>query len=87
MTLIIILMVIFVVYRCLSTKIVQTKQTRLVRAFFTKVSTVASNYEKKRGNCQGTVNFKGSNMLYFLPLCAVSQGLSVPYQFLGYRNE
>ena len=38
--LIIILVIIFVVYRCLSTKIVQTKQTQLVRAFFTKVSTV-----------------------------------------------
>ena len=35
-TLIIILVIIFVVYRCLSTKIVQTKQTQLVRAFFTK---------------------------------------------------
>ena len=37
--------------------------------------------------CQGTFNFKGSNMLHFLPLCAVSQGLSVPYQFLEYRKE
>ena len=36
--------------------------------------------------CQGTFNFKGSNMLHF-PLCAISQGLSVPYQFLEYRNE
>ena len=25
--------------------------------------------------CQGTFNFKGSNMLHFLSLCAVSQGL------------
>ena len=33
------------------------------------------------------VNFKGSNMLHFLPLCAVSQGLSVPYQFLENRNK
>ena len=33
------------------------------------------------------VNFKGSNMLHFLPLCAIFQGLSVPYQFLEYRNE
>ena len=48
--LIIILVVIFVVYQCLSTKIVQTKQTQLVRAFFTKVSTVTPNYEKiKKG--------------------------------------
>ena len=82
-TLIIILVIIFVVYRCLSTKIVETKQTQLVRAFFTKVSTITPNYEqnKKRGNCQGTFNFKGSNMLYFLPLCAISQrlcSLSVP---------
>ena len=41
----------------------------------------------KRGSCQGTFNFKGSNMLHFLPLCAISQGLFVPYQFLEYRNE
>ena len=34
--LIIILVIIFVIYRCLSTKIVQTKQTQLVRAFFHK---------------------------------------------------
>ena len=61
--LIIILVIIFVVYQCLSTKIVQTKQTQLVRAFFTKVSTVTANYEKlKRGNYQGTFNFKGSNV-------------------------
>ena len=86
--LIIVLVIIFVVYRCLSTKIVQTKQTQLVRAFFTKVSTVTPNYEKiKRGNCQGTFNFKGSSMLYFLPLCAIFQGFSVPYQFLEYRNK
>ena len=35
-TLVIILVIIFVIYRCLSTKIVQTKQTQFVRAFFTK---------------------------------------------------
>ena len=35
--------------------------------------------------CQGTFNFKGSNM--FSSLCAISQGLSVPYQFLENRNE
>ena len=35
-TLIIILVIIIVTYRCLSTNIVQTKQTQLVRAFFTK---------------------------------------------------
>ena len=34
--LIIILVIIFVFYHCLSTKIVQTKQTQLGRAFFTK---------------------------------------------------
>ena len=33
-------------------------------------------------HCQGTVNFKESNMLHFFPLCAISQGFSVPYQFL-----
>ena len=47
-TLIIILVILFVTYRCLSTKIVQTKQTQLVRAFFTKVSTVTPNYEKNK---------------------------------------
>ena len=48
--LIIVLVIIFVVYRCLSTKIVQTKQTHLLRVFFTQVSTVISNYEKvKKG--------------------------------------
>ena len=26
-------------------------------------------------------------MLHFLPLCAIFQGLSVPYQFLEYRNQ
>ena len=45
-TLITILVIIFVIYRCFSTKIVQTKQLRLVRAFFTKVSRVIPNYEK-----------------------------------------
>ena len=54
--LIIILVIIFVVYRCLSTKIVQTKQTQLVRAFFTKLSTVTPNYEKnKKGEFSGDV--------------------------------
>ena len=46
--LIIILVIIFVVYRCLSTKIVQTKQT--------KVSTVTPNYEKiKKGELSGDI--------------------------------
>ena len=44
--LIFILVIIFIVHQCLSTKIVQTKQTQLVRAFLTKVSTVTPNYEK-----------------------------------------
>ena len=81
MMLIIILVIIFVVYWCLSTKIVQTKQTQLVRAFFTKVSTVTPNYEKiKRGNCQGTFNFKGSSMFSSF-VCHFSRtlcSLSVP---------
>ena len=48
--LIVVLMVICVLYRWLSTKIVQTKQTHLVRTFFTEVSTVTPNYEKiKKG--------------------------------------
>ena len=54
--LIIILVIIFLIYQCLSTKIVQTKQTQLVRAFFTKVSTVTPNYEKnKKGEFSGDV--------------------------------
>ena len=35
--LIIVLVIIFVVNQCLSTKIVQTKQTQLIRAFFYKI--------------------------------------------------
>ena len=51
-----VLVIIFVVYRCLSTKIVQTKQTQLVRAFSTKVSTVIPNDEKiKKGELSGDV--------------------------------
>ena len=46
-TLIVVLVIIFVVYRCLSTKIVQTKQTQLVRAFFTKII--------KKGDFSGNV--------------------------------
>ena len=54
--LIIILVIIFVVYQCLSTKIVQTKQTHLLRAFFTQVSTVIPNYEKvKKGEVSGDI--------------------------------
>ena len=54
--LIIILVIIFVIFPCLSTKIVQTKQTQLVRAFFTKVSTVITNYEKiKKSKLSGDV--------------------------------
>ena len=52
----IVILVIIVTYQCLSTKIVQTKQTHLVRAFFTKVSTVISNHEKiKKGELSGDV--------------------------------
>lgn len=33
--------------------------------------------------CQGTFNFTESSKLhFFFPLCAISQGFSVPYQFL-----
>ena len=42
----IVILVIIVTYQCLSTKIVQTKQTHLLRAFFTQVPTVIPNYEK-----------------------------------------
>ena len=72
--LMIILVIIFVVYWCFSTKIVQAKHTQLVRAFFTKSIYSHPQLKKlQRGDCQGTFNFKGSNMLHFLPLCAVSQ--------------
>ena len=55
-TLIIILGIIIVTYQCLSTKIVQTKQTHLLRAFFTQVSTVIPNYEKvKKGEVSGDI--------------------------------
>ena len=55
-TLIIILVIIIVTYRCLSTKIVQTKQTQLVRAVFTKVSRVTPSYEKiKKGELSGDI--------------------------------
>ena len=54
--LIIILGIIIVTYQCLSTKIVQTKQTHLLRAFFTQVSTVIPNYEKvKKGEVSGDI--------------------------------
>ena len=54
--LIIILVIITITYRCLSTKIVETKQTHLLRAFFTKVSTVFPNYEKvKKGELSGDI--------------------------------
>ena len=36
-TLAIVLVIIFVVYHCLSTKVVKTKQTHLVRTFFTNI--------------------------------------------------
>ena len=80
-TLVIVLMMItFLVYQCLSTKIVQTKQTQLVRAFFTKLSTVTPIVEKKRGGIvRGIV--KGSNMSLFSFLCHFSRilySLSVP---------
>ena len=63
-------MVICILYQCLSIKIVQTKQTHLVRTFLTKVSTVTPNYEKiKRGNCQGMFNTKESNYVALFFLC------------------
>ena len=81
--LIIVLMVICVLYRCLSTKIVQTKQTHSVRTFFTKVSIVTPNYEKiKKRGLSGTFNFKESSMLHFSSfVCHFSRilfSLSVP---------
>ena len=83
-TLIIVLMVICILYQCLSTKIVQTKQTHLVRTFFNKVSTVTPNYEKikKGGIVRGRSTLRKPICCTFLPLCAISQGFSVPYQFL-----
>ena len=82
--LIIVLMVICRLYRCLSTKIVQSKQTHLVRTFFNKVSTVTPNYEKikKGGIVRGRSTLRKPICCTFLPLCAISQGFSVSYQFL-----
>ena len=50
--LIIILVIIFVVYRCLSTKIVQTKQTQLVRYFSQSIYSNPQLCKNKKG---GTV--------------------------------
>ena len=64
-TLVIILVIIFVIYRCLSTKIVQTKQTHSVRTFFTKVSIVTPNYEKiKKGIVRGRSTLRD-------PICCI----------------
>ena len=53
---IVLMMITFLVYQCLSTKIVQTKQTHLLKAFFTKVTTVILNYEKiKKGDLSGHI--------------------------------
>ena len=66
----IILVIIFVVYQSLSTKIVQTKQIQLVRAFFTKVSTVTPNYEKiiKGGIVRGCSTLRNPVCCFFF-LC------------------
>ena len=79
-----VLVIIFVVYQCLPTKIVQTKQTQFVRAFLTKVSTVIPK-NKKEGIISGRSTLR--DPICFLPLCAVSQGFSTPYQFLENRSE
>ena len=86
-TLIIILVIIFVVYQCLSTKIVQTKQIQLGRAFFTKsIHSHPQLWKNKKG---GIVRGRSTlrDPICFIPLCAISQGLSVPYQFLENRNK
>ena len=80
-----VLVIIFVVYQCLPTKIVQTKQTQLVRAFLTKVSIVTPK-NKKGGTVRGRSTLRDP-IRHFLPLCAVSQGFSIPYQFLENRSE
>ena len=53
-TLVIVLVIIFVVYHCLSIRLVNTKQTQLVRTFFTNII--------NRGNCQEAFNRR-------LPVC------------------
>ena len=73
--LIIILVIIFVVYRCLSTKIVQTKQTQLVRAFFTKVSTVTNYAKKKKGELSGDVQLSGIQYVFFLRVLFLKDSL------------
>ena len=81
--LIIALVVICILYQCFSTKIVQAKQTHLVRTFSTKVSAVTPNYEKKKGEIvRGRSTLRNLVCCTFLPSCAISQAFSVPYQFL-----
>ena len=77
-----------VINQCHSTKIVQTKQTQLVRAFFTKVSTVTHNCEKiKKGGIVRGRSALRDPMCYSFLLCALSQGFSIAYQFLENRSE
>ena len=87
-TLIIILVIIFVVYWCLSTKIVQTKQTQLARAFFTK--SIYSHPQlwinKKGGIVRGRSTLRDPICCIFF-LCVPFLRDSVPYQFLENRNE
>ena len=85
--LIIILVIVFVIYWCLSTKIVQTKQTHLLRAFFTKVSTVIPNYEKvKKGELSGDIQlWRIQHDIFFF--CVPFLKDSVLYQFLENRNK
>ena len=73
--LIIILVIIFVVYRCLSTKIVQTKQTQLDRAFFTKVSTVTNYAKIKKGELSGDVQLSGIQYVFFLRVLFLKDSL------------
>ena len=61
--------IIFVVYHCLYTKIIKTKQTQLVKALFINII--------NKGELSGNIEQEDSCMLF-----SISQGFSVPYQFL-----
>ena len=81
-------MITFVVYQCLSTKTVQTKQTQLVPAFFTK--SIYSHPQlwknKKGGIVRGRSTLRDPIYCIFF-LCVPFLRDSVPYQFLENRNE
>ena len=84
----IILVIILVINRCLSTKIVQTKLTQLVTAFSTKsINSHPLSWKNKKGETVRGRSTLRDPICSLLLLCAVSQGLSIPYQLLENRNK